>query len=162
MRNIGPARLALLAAAMAVAALLGSPAPALGASFTVNATHDAVDASPGDGVCADAGGACTLRAAVMEANALPGADEISLPAGFYRINIEGADEDAAASGDLDILEDVRIRGPGHDAAIIAAASGTNRLHDRVLDVLRGYATISGMNLVQGVTDGLGGGIRIRT
>src|SRR5437773_2752602 len=51
MRNIGPARLALLAAAMAVAALLGSPAPALGASFTVNATNDAVDASPGDGKC---------------------------------------------------------------------------------------------------------------
>ena len=76
-------RLLPLFAAMSLAALAGDATPAQGASFTVNATHDAVDAAPGDGICADAGGACTLRAAVMETNALPGADEISLPAGTY-------------------------------------------------------------------------------
>ena len=86
-----------------VALAADGASPAQGASFTVDATHDAVDAAPGDGVCADAGGACTLRAAVMETNALPGADEISLPGGTYVLSIPGADEDAAATGDLDIV-----------------------------------------------------------
>ena len=128
MRNIGPARLALLAAAMAVAALLGSPAPALGASFTVNATNDAVDASPGDGVCADVAGACTLRAAVMEANALPGADEISLPAGTYVLSIPGAGEDASATGDLDVTADLTITGAGRDTTVIDAGGLDRALH----------------------------------
>ena len=128
MRHIGPARLALLAAAMAVAALLGSPAPALGASFTVNATNDAVDASPGDGVCADVAGACTLRAAVMEANALPGADEISLPAGTYVLSIPGAGEDASATGDLDVTADLTITGAGRDTTVIDAGGLDRALH----------------------------------
>jgi len=118
MRYIGPARLALLATAMAVGAFLGSAAPAHGASFTVNATYDAVDASPGDGVCADAKGACTLRAAVMETNALPGADEISLPAGTYVLSIPGAGEDASATGDLDVTDDLTINGAGRDTTVI--------------------------------------------
>ena len=51
-------------------------------AFTVNSTVDAVDANPGDGVCetAPGNGACTLRAAVQEANDLPGMDEINVPA----------------------------------------------------------------------------------
>jgi hypothetical protein len=48
-----------LFAAIALAALAGEATPAHGTSFTVNDTHDAVDAKPGDSVCADAGGACT-------------------------------------------------------------------------------------------------------
>jgi len=39
-------------------------------AFTVNSTTDAVDSNPGDGVCASAGGQCTLRAALMEIGAL--------------------------------------------------------------------------------------------
>ena len=39
------------------------------ATFTVNSATDAVDATPGDGVCATAGSVCTLRAAIQEANA---------------------------------------------------------------------------------------------
>ncbi|MEZ5164956.1 MAG: hypothetical protein R2695_00150 [Acidimicrobiales bacterium] len=53
-----------------------------------------VDVVPGDGVCADAGGACSLRAAVMEANALPGVEEIRLVDGAeYTLTIpEGTTE----------------------------------------------------------------------
>jgi CSLREA domain-containing protein len=40
------------------------------ATFTVNTTTDTVDANPGDGTAIDADGHCSLRAAVMEANAL--------------------------------------------------------------------------------------------
>ncbi|MFN3218820.1 MAG: integrin alpha, partial [Acidimicrobiales bacterium] len=50
--------------------------------FVVNSTGDAGDLTPGDGVCrtggfnADGDPACTLRAAIEETNAWPGADTI--------------------------------------------------------------------------------------
>lgn len=56
-------------------------------TFTVNSTLDAVDAAPGNGVCATAGGACTLRAAIQEANAFGGNDVITLPVGIYALTI---------------------------------------------------------------------------
>src|SRR5438128_6853246 len=45
-------------------------------AFTVNVAGDSHDANPGDGVCADAIGNCTLRAAIEEANALAGKQTI--------------------------------------------------------------------------------------
>jgi hypothetical protein len=52
-------------------------------------TADAVDAAPGDGVCATGRATCTLRGAIMDANALPGADDIGRPAGTYPLTIRG-------------------------------------------------------------------------
>jgi len=46
------------------------------ATFTVNSSGDQSDVTPGDGICATPGGTCTLRAAIQEANALPGSDTI--------------------------------------------------------------------------------------
>ena len=43
--------------------------PATAATFYVDSEIDAVDALPGDGVCATSTGTCTLRAAIQEANA---------------------------------------------------------------------------------------------
>jgi len=64
-----------LAASLLLASLL--PATTAGAAgFTVASGGDGVDVAPGNGACADAGGACTLRAAIMEANATPDADRI--------------------------------------------------------------------------------------
>ena len=64
---------------LACALLLAAPAWA--ATFTVNTDFDtfgpgASDILPGDGLCATNGGNCTLRAAIEEANALPGHDTI--------------------------------------------------------------------------------------
>ena len=149
MRNIGPARLALLAAAMALGAFLGSAAPVRGASFTVNATYDAVDAAPGDGVCADATGACTLRAAVMETNALPGADEITLPAGTYVLSIPGAGEDASATGDLDVTDDLTVTGAGRDTTVIDGGG-----LDRVIHVKGSIASsLNDMTVANGIAGG---------
>ena len=62
-------------------ALLGArPEPVQAASFVVYNNADdawAHDANPGDGICADAEGACTLRAAIEETEALAGADTIT-------------------------------------------------------------------------------------
>lgn len=51
----------------AVLTLAGGPA--LADTFTVNDLGDAADDNPGNGACHTAGGVCTLRAAIMEANA---------------------------------------------------------------------------------------------
>jgi len=128
------------------------------AIFKVNSTEDAVDIAPGNGVCMTAGGVCTLRAAIQEANALVGADEIRLKAAVYRLLLTGAGEDAAATGDLDITDSVTIAGKG---ATLTVVDGHHS--DRVFHVF-GAATVAnfvGMKIQNGVVIGgifAGGGI----
>ena len=81
-------------------------------NFTVNNTADKVDANLGDGLCADDIGNCTLRAAIQEANSLVGANIINVSAGTYVLTIQGVEENAAATGDLDIIDDLTIIGEG--------------------------------------------------
>ncbi|HMA46617.1 MAG TPA: hypothetical protein VKP11_05370, partial [Frankiaceae bacterium] len=50
-------------------------------TYVVDSTGDGTDAIPGDNVCADATGHCTLRAAIIEANAHGGADTIEFNIG---------------------------------------------------------------------------------
>ena len=100
------------------------------AIFSVNSTTDAVDAAPGNGICATATGVCTLRAAIQEANALAGADTINLIPGTYFLIVSGVEEDAAATGDLDISGELTINGATTGATTI---NGGGR--DRVIDVL---------------------------
>jgi parallel beta-helix repeat protein len=47
------------------------------AEFVVDTDANVTDANVGDGLCATADGACTFRAAIVEANASPGMDRIS-------------------------------------------------------------------------------------
>jgi uncharacterized repeat protein (TIGR01451 family) len=84
------------------------------ANFVVNSTLDAIDLVPGDGQITTAlgGNVRTLRAAIMEANALVGPDTILLKPGVYHLTRQGADEDGGASGDLDITDDLTILGTG--------------------------------------------------
>ncbi len=102
-----------------------------GATFVVDTTVDGVDIFPGDTVCATAEDTCTLRAAVMEANALPSADRIELGPNFYALSIPGGNEEAAARGDLDIYGTLTIVGQGMMATAIdagGAAMGDRALH----------------------------------
>lgn len=135
-------------------------APELGADeigglvFDVDSPADENDVTPGDGVCAAASGACTLRAAVQEANASAGADIIHLPAGTYTLGLAGAGEDAAATGDLDVLGDVTLTGDG----LATTAIDGNDL-DRVFEVhgAETYVKISGCTIRNGSIAGNGGG-----
>ena len=122
-------------------------------TLTVNSPTDAPDATPGDGVCATTGGACTLRAAVQEANALAGADTIIVPAGLYTLTISGQDEDAAATGDLDLTQNVTINGAGLTTTIIDG----NGL-DRLFHVTGPYAvTLTGLTMRGGGGQTITGG-----
>ena len=125
-----------------------------GATFTVDSVVDAVDANPGNGVCADTGGNCTLRAAIQEANALPGAHTISVPAGTYTLTVPGP------SYDLDINGELIITGAGADSTIVEACSGAPcTANDRVFEVAPGaVATISGVTIQNGSATVYGGGI----
>ena len=130
-------------------------------TFTVNTTDDTIDTNPGDGIAADSNGTTSLRAAVMEANALVGDDTINLPAGTYSFTITGTQEDAAAQGDLDVTETdatLTIIGDGASEAIIHA-----NYVDRVFDVNYGATLdLSGITISGGsvTIDGKnGGGIR---
>ena len=72
-----------------VAAWLPGAAQASPETLTVNTTADAHDAHPGDGICADAAGQCTLRAALEEADASPSGSRvrITVPAGTYDLSL---------------------------------------------------------------------------
>src|ERR1700752_5039882 len=121
--------------------------------FTVNSTADKVDANPGDGSCqTDTTDECTLRAAIQEANALPGADTILIDLeGIYTLTMEGTGEDLAATGDLDITENLIITGAGMTKTIIDA----NGL-DRAFHQLGGSLTLSDLTIQNGLANPGGG------
>jgi len=125
-------------------------------TFTVDDQTDAVDAMPGDMQCATAAGHCTLRAAIQEANALSGPDTITLPTGTYKITISGTDEDAAATGDLDVTDDLTIMGNGVGVVIDGG------MLDRVFDIFApAVVSISNVTIQNGrLQTGDGAGIRV--
>lgn len=117
-----------------IPALLVAAAARATAIFNVNVTiFDAVDNNPGDGECRiSSGDFCTLRAAVMEANALPGSDIIVLPGNAtITLDIPGTGN-SAATGDLDITESVAIGTfvvPDDELPVIDASALGNRIFD---------------------------------
>ena len=145
-----------LAAAFAVILVLLVPSgQAQAGAFIVDSTADAIDDNPGDGVCDDGTGSCTLRAAIMEANALAGPDTITLPPGVYQSTIATDRqifpppryEDATASGDFDIRSTMTIRGAGESLTIIdGGAIG------RVFHIPDGDLTISHVTIQNGFSD----------
>jgi len=103
---------------------------ALVAAFTLSpvsaATFDVTTTADGnDGAC-DAH--CTLREAIVAANSDRHRDIINLPPGTYRLSIPGRGENHGATGDLDILERVDLRGAGQSTTIIDAGGVDRVLH----------------------------------
>ncbi|MBA2438098.1 MAG: CSLREA domain-containing protein [Acidimicrobiia bacterium] len=135
---------------IAVALGLGAPLAVVGPALAQNSpiivttSDDTVDASPGDGQCADASGECSLRAAIQEANAGRGAAIHLADGATYVLQIAGADEDEAATGDLDVTSSVRIQGNG-------ATVDANGL-DRAFDVAAGASlAVEELDVLGGVT-----------
>jgi hypothetical protein len=126
----------------------------LAAGFQVNTVLDLRDSNIADGVCATAQSNCSLRAAVEQANALDGNDVIEIPAGDYNLSLTGANEDASASGDLDINSNI---------ALLASDAATTRIigaGDRVIDVQLGAVTsITRVTITGGGGVSAGGGLR---
>lgn len=109
--------------------LLVAGMPVGATTFNVDRTDDVIASGCNDGVPND----CSLRGAIIAANAGGGADIINLPAGTYVLAIMGRCEDAAATGDLDITAPVTIVGAGAPTTIIDA-SGIDRVFDVAADL----------------------------
>jgi CSLREA domain-containing protein len=111
-----------------------------------------------------ANGNCTLREAIIAANtdaavdncpAGKGADTVLLPPDTYILTLAGADEDAAATGDLDLTDDVMLLRQSAGETVVDG----NGL-DRVFQVGTGVqVTLDGL-IIQGGDSGpaAGGGI----
>ncbi len=154
-----------LFALLTLGLLISSPSHAL--TFAVNSTSDAVDANPGNGACATSTGACTLRAAIQEANALAGADTITLQGTTYTLSITGTGENSAARGDLDVTGggDLTINGVNPSSTRILAGGGgffSSTPIDRVFHFIgRNNVTINNVSIENGYITGAksnGGGI----
>jgi predicted outer membrane repeat protein len=79
------------------------------ATFNVTTTLDVVDSADGKR---------SLREAVTRANDHPGADAIVLPAGVFRIALDGSGEDGNTTGDFDVTGSVLIQGAGAGLTVI--------------------------------------------
>ncbi len=130
-------------------------APANATVFNVTKQTD------GGGACLV--GNCSLRAAVLASNAAPGTNTINVPPGDYTLTVTGASEDAAATGDLDVLHgDVTIVGTGGAAMTTIHGSG-----DRIFDVPATGAnpsalTLSGLTLTGGGAVRFGAAVEVDT
>jgi CSLREA domain-containing protein len=116
------------------------------AQFTVSKTADT-----NDGTC-DAD--CSLREAVIAANAAAGPNSIILPAGTYLLTLPDTAEDLSVNGDLDVNGELTITGAGAATTIIDGNNAT-----RVIHVL-GTAplSITDVTIRNGTVTGFGGGI----
>jgi hypothetical protein len=119
-------------------------------SFRVNTTLDTVAVSLQTGK--DATGHISLRSAIMAADATAGSSTITLPKGTFKLTLAGANEDASATGDLDITNSLTIKGVSSRKTII---DGENL--DRVFEIHKGNVSISGVTIQHGLAS-VGGGL----
>ena len=162
--------IATIAVGIAAVAISANAQAAVPVTYTVTSTADQADINPGDGTCstgAFSGNTCTLRAAILEANAHPGADTIlfGLP-GVFALGIPVTNDDTPASGDFDLMDPVTIRGNAVAGTIIdggtppennADAVGMDRLfeiHPQARNV-----TFEDLTLREGSVDGDGAAIQ---
>lgn len=138
--------------------LLSTTATVMADTFTVDSIEDAHDAAPGDGICASTIGACTLRAAIEEANATPGQDLIEVPAGHYMLTL----------GQLEVLDSAFITGEDAATTLIDGEDNgptqvmhINRLGSLMVcdaseDEVHRYNPVSGLYMNKQVFSGSGG------
>lgn len=116
-------------------------------TFQVIALSDDIDNNPGDGVCEIpiGFGFCSLRAAIIESNALGGSHTIELSAGVHQLTILG-EEFSGFAGDLNVNSaDITVVGQGVDVTFIDANQ-----NNRIFNVANsGAFNISNLTLTGG-------------
>ena len=138
--------------------------PLYAATFIVNTEVDAVDVNPGDGICSAEpslpGADCTLRAAVMEAEANSEADTILISEGL-QIELSLSGDGGTEVGDLDVTTEIEILGftgpPPLNPALLPQIDASG-LSDRHFYVLEGDLLLRGLRLVGGSTIEGGGAV----
>jgi len=120
-----------------------------GSLFSVTKTEDSAD-----GACDDD---CSLREAVIAANETLGPDVIALPSGHYTLSLYSPTaDDLSQTGDLDILDDLIIRGAGEETTIIDGGGA-----DRIFDIHHSQVTLSEITVQSGwINDEIGAGVKV--
>ena len=120
-----------------------SPLPAAAGLFLVDRSDD--DASAAAQVCSVAGNDCSLRGAIIKANANPGSTVVLFADQIYTLTIVRAGTDDATTGDLNVTADMTITticfAPPCGPAIVQGAAGWN---DRIFTVLGGQVRVKGL------------------
>lgn len=137
---------------------------AIGYSFDVDTTADAVDALPGDGLCRTTRNECSLRAAIMESNTSAGHDLIQVPAGLYELSLTGAeatDTPNAAVNDLDITGGLTLVGAvsadlNENLATVINGGAIDRIFD-VYTPTTQFVNLTHLRLENGQAVNSGGG-----
>lgn len=147
-------RVPVLGCLLLLLGVLLVPPPTHAATFNVTRTDD-----PPPGSCLPSD--CSLREAIIAANLSAGADTINLPADIYTLSIVNSSsmgENAAATGDLDILSNITVVGAGADRTTVRAGLFPSSGIDRVFQVLEGATlNLSGVTIRNGRAV-FGGGI----
>ena len=123
-------------------------------AYHVNSLVDAPDAKPGDGKCESAEGLCTLRAAVMEANANSLTSRIEVPNGLYQLTLPVN----SGGGRLAITGGVKIQGAGAATTVIDGKHTDIVIHVDCVG-LCGEVAINNLTVQGGNAQG-GGGITV--
>jgi CSLREA domain-containing protein len=134
---------------------------ALALTFTVDNTGDNPDSSPGDGLCMDSLGRCSLRAAIQEANASAGLDTIA-----FGVDVAGVVTIAPLTPLPNITDSVVINGfsqpgtspntqaAGNNAVLLIELSGTNVGSASGLTITAGNSFVRGLIINRFPSDGI--------
>lgn len=125
-----------------------------GLLITVTDNGDTHDAAPGDRLCADVAGQCTLRAAVEETNANSSRDAI----------IFALEQPAVIDltlGELLIVQNLDIVGPGARRLTVRRAAGASNFRIFHMPQTESFVNFRGLTISNG-NDLFGGGIFVET
>jgi hypothetical protein len=122
-------------------------------SLMVSDPGDTADASPGNGVCADSNGNCTLRAAIQEANALTACSPLTI-----NFSITETITLATALPSLN-HPNLTISGPGANSLAVQRSTAGGTPNFRIFTINGGKTVaISGLTIANGYVSTDGGGI----
>lgn len=133
--------------------------------FNVNTTADQIDQDVSDGLCQTSNGACSLRAAVMQANHLsgPGTTHIILQADTYVLTRPASGSDGEDNGDLNLTaplaagQIISIEGASAASSVIDA----NQIDGVMVIAQNRVAAIRNVTIRDGYLSlGYGGGIHL--
>lgn len=130
----------------------------IGPLFTVNSAADTVDATPGDGLCADSNGQCTLRAAIQESNQEPNPDVSSINVIIFALPNPSVID--LTLGELAITSGNWIFGPGARRLTVQRSFAPGTANFRVFRIATGSpggVEIGRMNIRNGNAGGENGG-----
>jgi trimeric autotransporter adhesin len=126
-----PGVLALHQGEMAPRVMMPLPDP----TFTVNRTDDPAPVSPITNACNGVANDCSLREAILRANATAGTDTVMVPNGTYTLTIAKVADDCTGNfGALSVEDSITIVGGGQATTIIQAGATQAAGVDMVMNV----------------------------